>query len=102
MAELQDSPGRPRPRGWCDEDWSFRAFNLASDPKERWNIIWQNSWLGEEIGSFVAAYEASVRKYPNLAGGQPNGEPPRYGAENAAAETGAEAVPRKLESIRQH
>jgi arylsulfatase A-like enzyme len=83
------------------EDWSFpRAFNLASDPKERWNIIWQNTWLGEEIGPFVAAYEASVKKYPNLAGGQPNDQPPRYGAGNAAAETGAESVTRKLESIR--
>jgi arylsulfatase A-like enzyme len=85
------------------EDWSFpRAFNLASDPKERWNIIWQNSWLGEEIGPFVAAYEASVKKYPNLAGGQPNNQPPRYGAESAGAETGAEGVQRKLESIKQH
>jgi hypothetical protein len=43
-----------------------------------------------------------VKKYPNLAGGQPNDQPPQYGAENAAAETGAENVPRKLESIRQH
>jgi hypothetical protein len=48
------------------EDWSFpRAFNLASDPKERFNIIWQNTWLGDEIGPFAAAYESSVRKYPN-------------------------------------
>jgi len=84
------------------EDWSFpRAFNLASDPKERWNIIWQNSWLGEEIGPFVAAYAASVKKYPNLAAGQPNDQPPRYGKEDPAAETGAEAVQRKLESVRQ-
>lgn len=84
------------------EDWSFpRAFNLAADPKERWNIIWQNSWLGEEIGPFIATYEASVKKYPNLAGGQPNDQPPRYGAENAAAETGAEGVQRKLEAVRQ-
>src|SRR6185295_6630246 len=82
------------------EDWSFpRAFNLASDPKERWNIIWQNTWIGEEIGPFVAAYAASVKKYPNLAGGQPNDQQPRYGAENTAAETGAEGVQHKLESI---
>jgi len=54
------------------EDWSFpRAFNLAADPKERFNIIWQNTWIGERIGPFVAAYQASVKKYPNLAAGQP-------------------------------
>ena len=85
------------------EDWSFpRAFNLAADPKERFNIIWQNTWLGDEIGPFAAAYEASVRKYPNLTGGQPNDQLPRYGDENAAAETGAESVQRKLESVREH
>jgi arylsulfatase A-like enzyme len=84
------------------EDWSFpRAFNLAADPKERFNIIWQNTWLGDEIAPFAAAYEASVRKYPNLAGGQPDDQLPRYGAENAAAETGAEGVQRKLESVKQ-
>ena len=54
------------------EDWSFpRAFNLAADPKERWNIIWQNSWLGEAIAPFVVAYELSVKKYPNLPPGGP-------------------------------
>jgi len=54
------------------EDWSFpRAFNLASDPKERWNIIWQNSWIGEEIGPLIAAYAASVKKYPNLVQANP-------------------------------
>ena len=85
------------------EDWSFpRAFNLASDPKERWNIIWQNTWLGEEIGPYVAAYQASVRKYPNLAGGQPNEQVPHYGKENASAETGVESVHRKLESLKEH
>jgi arylsulfatase len=85
------------------EDWSFpRAFNLASDPKERWNIIWQNSWLGEEIGPFIAAYAASVKKYPNLAAGQPNDQPPHYGKEDPAAETGVEGVQHKLESMKQH
>jgi arylsulfatase len=85
------------------EDWSFpRAFNLAADPKERSNIIWQNTWLGDEIAPFAAAYEASVRKYPNLAGGQPNDQLPRYGAVGTAAETGAEGVQRKLESVREH
>jgi arylsulfatase A-like enzyme len=85
------------------EDWSFpRAFNLAADPKERWNIIWQNSWIGEEIGPFIAAYQASVRTYPNLTGGQPNNQPPHYGEENPSAETGAEGAHHKLESIRQH
>ena len=83
------------------EDWSFpRAFNLASDPKERWNIIWQNTWIGEEIGPFVAAYGKSVRKYPNLAGGQPNDVLPRYGKEDPAAETGAEGVDKKLGSLK--
>jgi hypothetical protein len=43
-----------------------------------------------------------VKKYPNLAGGQPNDQPPRYGAEDSAAETGAEGVQHKLESIRQN
>jgi hypothetical protein len=62
------------------EDWSFpRAFNLASDPKERW----------------------SVKKYPNLAAGQANDQPPRYGQEDPGAETGAEHVHQKLESLRQ-
>jgi arylsulfatase A-like enzyme len=85
------------------EDWSFpRAFNLAADPKERWNIIWQNSWIGEEIEPFIASYQASVKKYPNLTGGQPNNQPPHYGAEDPAAETGAEGVHHKLASIRQH
>jgi hypothetical protein len=85
------------------EDWSFpRAFNLASDPKERFNIIWQNTWLGDEIGPFAAAYESSVRKYPNLAGGQPNDQIPCYGAENANAETGTEGVQRKLETMKEH
>ena len=85
------------------EDWSFpRAFNLASDPKERWNIIWQNTWLGERIAPAVAAYQASAKKYPNLTGGQPNDQLPRYGREDAAAETGAEGVDRKLESLKEH
>jgi len=85
------------------EDWSFpRAFNLSSDPKERWNIIWQNTWIGEEIGPFVAAYQASVKKYPNLAAGQPNDRPPRYGKEDPAAETGAEGVDRKLGALKEH
>jgi arylsulfatase A-like enzyme len=71
------------------EDWSFpRAFNLASDPKERWNIIWQNSWIGDEIGAFIAAYGASVRQYPNVASGQPNEPPPRHGAGNVVADEG--------------
>ena len=84
------------------EDWSFpRAFNLASDPKERFNIIWQNTWIGERIGPFVAAYGASVRKFPNLTAGQPNNQPPRYGKPDPAAETGAEGVQHELESIRQ-
>jgi hypothetical protein len=78
------------------------AFNLAADPKERFNIIWQNTWLGERIAPFVAAYQASVKKYPNLAGGQPNDQPPRYGREDAAAETGAEGVNRKLQSLKEH
>jgi arylsulfatase A-like enzyme len=81
------------------EDWSFQqAFNLASDPKERWNIMWQNTWLGEEIGPFVAAYQSSVKKYPNLAAGQPNDSPPRYGKEDPAAQTSAEGMDRKLGS----
>ena len=85
------------------EDWSFpRAFNLACDPKERWNIIWQNSWLADEIGLSIAPYEASVKQYPNLAGGQPDDTPPRYGSGEPAAETGAEGVQHKLESMRQH
>ena len=84
------------------EDWSFpRGFNLAADPKERWNILWQNTWIGERVGPFVAAYQASVKKYPNLAAGQPNNQPPRYGKEDPSAETGAEGVLHKLESIRQ-
>jgi arylsulfatase len=85
------------------EDWSFpRAFNLASDPKERWNITWQNRWIGEEIGPFVAAYQQSVEKYPNLAAGQPNDRAPSYGEEDPAAETGAEGVDRKLGSLKEH
>ena len=40
-------------------------------PKERFNIIWQNIWIGERIGPFIVAYQASVKKYPNLAGGCP-------------------------------
>ena len=85
------------------EDWSFpRAFNLASDPKERWNIIWQNSWIGDEIGPFIAAYGASAQQYPNLASGQPNEHLRRHGAEEAAAETGVEGVHQKFEAIRQH
>ena len=84
------------------EDWSFpRMFNLASDPKERWNIIWQNSWIGEEIGPFVAAYAASVKKYPNLTAGQPDNQPPHYGKEDPAAETGVEGVQHKLDSLKQ-
>jgi hypothetical protein len=64
-------------------------------------ISWQNTWIGERIGPFVAAYQASVKKYPNLAAGQPNNQLPRYGKEEPAAETGAEGVQHKLESIRQ-
>jgi hypothetical protein len=87
----------------CSHCRSVRARrdNLAADPKERWNIIWQNPWIGERIGPFVAVYQASVKKYPNLAAGQPNDKPPRYGKEDPAAETGAEGVQHKLESIRQ-
>ncbi|HXC97636.1 MAG TPA: sulfatase-like hydrolase/transferase [Edaphobacter sp.] len=84
------------------ENWSFpRAFNLASDPKERWNIMWQNSWLGEEIGPIIAAYAASVKKYPNLEAGQPNDQPPCYSEESSAAETGVEGVNHKLASVQQ-
>jgi arylsulfatase A-like enzyme len=82
------------------EDWSFpRAFNLAADPKERWNIIWQNTWIGERIGPFVAAYQAGVRKYPNLRGGQPNDELPHYGGGDASAESGAEKVQPMLDAL---
>jgi arylsulfatase len=81
------------------EDWSFpRAFNLAADPKERWNI-WQNTWIGDEIGKLIAAYGASVKAFPNLSGGQPNDQPPDYGVENDAAETGVEHVERNLDAI---
>jgi hypothetical protein len=43
------------------------VFMLANNlgygvPKKRWSIIWQNSWIGEKIGPFVAAYAASVKK----------------------------------------
>lgn len=77
------------------EDWSFpRAFNLAADPKERWNIIWQNTWLGRKTQPFIAAYQESVKKYPNLAAGQPNDRPPRYGSADPAAETGAQGADR--------
>lgn len=79
------------------EDWSFpRAFNLTSDPKERWNIIWQNTWLGEELAPYITAYGASVKKYPNLAAGQPDDKPPRYGKEDPTAETGVEGAHNKL------
>jgi hypothetical protein len=102
MAELQDSPGSLDRVDGVLEDWSFpRAFNLAADPKERWNIIWQNSWLGEAIAPFVIAYESSVKKYPNLAAGQPNDRLPRYGKDDRAADTGAKGVQHKLQSIRQ-
>lgn len=85
------------------EDWSFpRAFNLASDPKERWNIIWQNTWIGERIAPFVIAYQASVKKYPNLMAGQPDDKPPHYGKDDAAAETGAEGVDQKLGALKEH
>jgi hypothetical protein len=43
-----------------------------------------------------------VKKYPNLAGGQPNDVLPRYGKEDPAAETGAEGVDRKLGSLKDH
>lgn len=85
------------------EDWSFpRAFNLSSDPKERYNIIWQNTWIGEEIGPIVAAYQVSVKKYPNLIGGQPNDKLPHYGKSDSTAETGAEGLNQKLESLKEH
>jgi arylsulfatase len=85
------------------EDWSFpRAFNLSSDPKERYNIIWQNTWIGEEIGPMVAAYQGSVKKYPNLIGGQPNDKLPHYGKSDSTAETGAEGLNQKLESLKEH
>jgi hypothetical protein len=57
--------------------------------------------IGERVGPFVAAYQASVKKYPNLAAVQPHNQPPRYGKEDAAAETGGEGVQHKLESTRQ-
>jgi hypothetical protein len=57
--------------------------------------------LEKRLGPFVAAYHAIVKKYPNLAAGQPNSQLPRYGKEDPAAETGAEGVQHKLESIRQ-
>lgn len=48
----------------------------------------------------VAAYRKSGKKYPNLAGGQPNDVLPRYVKEDPAAETGAEGVDRKLGSLK--
>jgi len=85
------------------EDWSFpRAFNLAADPKERSNIIWQNTWIGERVGPFVAAYQASVKEYPNLAAGQPNDQIPHYGKQTPGTETGAEGVQDKLDSVKQN
>ena len=63
--------------------------------------MWQNTWLGEEIGPFIAAYAASVKKYPNLAAGQPNDQPPHYGKEASTSETGVEGVQHKLESVPQ-
>jgi len=47
------------------------------------------------------AYQKSVKKYPNLVGGQSNEQVPHYGREDPTAETGAEGVQHKLESIRQ-
>jgi hypothetical protein len=49
----------------------------------------------------VAAYAASVKKYPNLVAGQPNDQPPHYGKEDAAAESGVEGVQNKLDSLKQ-
>jgi hypothetical protein len=49
----------------------------------------------------IAAYPASVMKYPNLAAGQPNDQPPHYGKEDSVTETGVEGVQHKLESVQQ-
>jgi len=38
----------------------------------------------------------------DLLGSQPNDKPPRYGKDDPAAETGAEDVERKLESLKEH
>jgi arylsulfatase len=86
------------------ETWDFpRAFNLAADPKERWNILWQNTWLVHALGPYLAAYEASVGKFPNLPAGLPDDQPPpRHGEAGSSAETGTEAARHKLESINQH
>ena len=39
----------------------------------------------------MGAYQASVNEYPNLAAGQPNDKPPRYGKEDPDAEQGQKA-----------
>jgi hypothetical protein len=57
--------------------------------------------MGEEVGPYVAAYAASAKKYPNLAAGQPNDQPPHYGIGNSDSDTGVEGIEHKLETIRQ-
>ncbi|MDD2056766.1 arylsulfatase [Pseudomonas sp. GD03860] len=77
------------------EEWSFpQAFNLASDPKERFNIIWQNTWLSRKIQPVIAGYRESLKQYPNLAPGQSNDVLPHYGKQQSTAATGEQkAVP---------
>jgi hypothetical protein len=61
-----------------------------------------STWLTEELGPVIAAYQASVKKYPNLAAGQPDDKPPRYGKEDPTAETGADGVDRKFGTLKGH
>lgn len=64
------------------EEWSFpRGFNLDADPKERFNVLWQNTWLTTRIGPLVTRYKESIKRYPNLTPGMRDDQLPQYGSQ---------------------
>jgi hypothetical protein len=48
-------------------------FNVASDPKEEWDILATNLWMSVKVEELLTAYVLSVLQHPNIA---PGGDAP--------------------------
>lgn len=50
-----------------------QMFNVASDPKEAWDILATNLWMSMKVEEMLTAYVVSVLQHPNIA---PGGDAP--------------------------
>lgn len=43
-----------------------QLFNVASDPKELWDIMEPNTWIVQATSPILKAYTDSVRRFPHV------------------------------------